>query len=265
MVAARVSYWCVRPGQSARMAGVTLLGWRAQQPTPYSRHLPPSARSRNARPRRAQPLHLPREHRFHHAARRQYRAGGTAAVAAAAAASEGRPRSSGPRSLRALDRPPPVKPLPPPPKPPIEPAPPRANTRGQITLAPLALPRLATAATGPDSGGARKASPPESPGRSILSRGGVLPSTPRGLRPIGRRVELVEAPNVAPPPKPPPATMTPMKLAALPPKPASPASVSVNSQWGPKKSVRVAPVPQKSSDWFNSFGGRRTTTAQDSP
>eukprot|EP01046_Picozoa_sp_COSAG06_P012438 COSAG06_NODE_729_length_12742_cov_15.795064_11_plen_64_part_01 len=64
------------------MAGVTLLGWRAQQPTPYSRHLPPSARSRNARPRRAQPLHLPREHRFHHAARRQYRAGGTAAVAA---------------------------------------------------------------------------------------------------------------------------------------------------------------------------------------
>jgi hypothetical protein len=134
----------------------------------------------------------------------------------------------------------------------------------------VALPPLSATSVGKRAAAAAavepKASPPlRSPGRSILSRG-MLSSTPRSLRPIGRtrRVELVEEPIVAEAGPPGMATTT----RASPP---TPVRVNANSRWGPPKTVRVEVPPKslpppnaqnvagaaKNSDWFNGFGNRR--------
>ena len=237
--------------------GMTLLGWRAQPPTPYAHLLP--ARQLNfaaGRPReRLQKLQLPREHRFHRATMlhrdtvvlsRQVGRGGTEGMDGGA--SRPVPPSGGARRLRPVDRPHPAATAV------QEPSPVAAGSPSPPALRLELLPPLAANSCGHRVAEPKEAPPPPSPGRSILSRGGVLPPTPRSLRPIGRRVELIAEPIVAP--------------AALPTPQSNPRLISVNSQWGPPKTVRIEappkalPPPQllggaaKNSDWFNSFGNR---------
>lgn len=252
-----------------RMGGMTLLGWRAQSPTPYAHLLPP--RSRTPRQQPLRPLQLPHEHRFRRTPRRS-------GVVRPATRPEVQPPCTSARSLCPSPQPPPISrplrepsppnllPQPPPISSPVrEPLPPKIDKTSSPSpsASHLALPRLPTSTIG-NNAVELKGSSPKSPGRSILSRDGVLGSRPRSLHPIGRRVQLVEVPNVAP--------SKPAQITAPRSGCSTPPSVRVNSQWGPAKSVRVGVPPkrappanakasahagaQKQSDWFNSFGNR---------
>lgn len=246
------------------VGAVTLLGWRAQPPTPYAHLLPTQPLNFGAgRPReRLQKLQLPREHRFHRATRdivlsapstrRHVGRGGTERVDGGA--SQPAAPSGGARRLRPVSRPPPAAAAV------QEPSPVATCSPSPPALRLELLPPLAANSVGQRVVEPKQAPPPPSPGRSILSRGGVLPPTPRSLRPIGRRVELIAEPIVAP--AAPPTSTSPR------PSQNDPRLISVNSQWGPPKTVHIEALPKalpppkvlagaaKNSDWFNSFGNR---------
>ena len=250
------------------MAGVTLLGWRAQPPTPYS-HLTNGAYGHPySNPKRtALPAPLPRDHRFRRAtAVRHFQRAGTGHARGGGAATSSRPVSSSARTLRPLQGrvPPPAdatKISSPPQRqhPQPEPQLQRIGTRLGPSLAPLALelppqpqqPQTAASGQGTDS-----------PRRSTISRGGSLKGSARGLRPVRQRVQLVDVPNVSsaaapsPPGSPPrqrdpSGNAEPIKLAALP------SSLSVNSQWGPKKTI-IVPASQQHQQKPNKLPGNLT-------
>ena len=270
-------------------AGVTLLGWRAQPPTQYAAlsHLTPyghhSSRQKRAAAPQQRPLLLPRDHRFRRATRLHYTHRVPDQRAQRAVADRGlrpvssqarlveRARVSSARALRPLqgrvptaaavavgtrpaatNSPPQRKPppeIPRPPQPPQPPQPPPTLIGGRVPsvqLAPLSFePRQPTDRV-PTSG-------TDSPRCSILSRG----STPRALGTPRQRVRIVDKPFVSSAPSPssslrgaPAVNAEPIKLAALRDA-ALPSSLSVNSQWGPQKTITVPGAQQVTSSMIS--------------